>query len=803
MPRRKLPGLALALCFVNLATAATSMQSQEDLNKTADSFYAGLAIDETNIYEVKDATLSKDIGSFKLASGTLYLAKPINGLITGAVFIGEGSVLIKPTRPMDRKCLELSSQEHLKKKLDGQLSTTFKELVILSLDDSLADFVKTLKIGGLATGTARASEILKDRQNVWKSQETTFDLTFTEKMAGLHEGPLVLEFNSTDLGWLAFTFSPRQTYEVVLLSRERVGMFYLDHRLINTHKLAEFDAAGVYIGDALKDQKDLIDVKRYKMEITIPDTNHFLVEADVTFSPLVDNLEIVDFDLVNNIAGSRSTEKAKPIYLNQVTDSAGNKLPFVHRKNTILVVPSEPLKRGTDYTFHFSLDEQTIIQLSSVHYFVLNTYPWFPQHGYLGGKYGMEWTIKAKKPLVATGSGRIVREESDRTFNITQLVFEKDVQFPSLIFGQYQKVLDSYKTTQSGTNVDLAVYSWPSATFFIPSDDGPPVSVNVTVPGSKPKSILEEAKEIIKFCENLYGPFPYETLQVAQMSPGLGFGQAPPGFVQLTGEAFMSSADIANFSRGNADFFHEFFSHEIAHQWWGHTIAWASDEDVWLSESYAEYTAGLYVMQLLGQVRFQGKLKEWKDLAKIADPHAPIAWANSVSGTNAGLWRTGLIYNKGPYVVHMLRMQVGHENFVKAMKNLTAKYRYQQITTDQLKQEFEAVVGYKLDYFFDQWYRGTGIPVFDYSTSVQPTPDGKWLATVKISQRDKENFKVVSMPVFFHFGKDKVLAKDRPVLKADDVYQVKLAEKPENITLDDYHTLLADYVKQTSGAGQP
>jgi aminopeptidase N len=280
------------------------------------------------------------------------------------------------------------------------------------------------------------------------------------------------------------------------------------------------------------------------------------------------------------------------------------------------------------------------------------------------------------------------------------------------------------------------------------------------------------------------------------MSPGLGFGQAPPGFVQLTGEAFMSSSQLTDIARLNPDFFHEFFAHEVSHQWWAHEIKWVADEDVWLSESFAEYSAGLYVMQRLGADRFQGKMKVWKDNARIADPHAPIAWANNVRGPNAGLWRTGLIYNKGPYVVHMLRMQVGHENFVKAMKSLMAKYKYQEITTDQLRQEFETVVGYKLDYFFDQWFRGTGIPTFDYSSSVKQTEDGKWLATVNVKQRDKDNLKIVSMPVFFHFAKDQVITRDRPILKAEESFQVKLPEKPTSITLDDFHTLLADIVAQ-------
>ncbi|HEY3174536.1 MAG TPA: M1 family aminopeptidase [Candidatus Polarisedimenticolia bacterium] len=791
--------LALVVALSITGTGWAAISKQEDLGRLYEGFYSGLAIDESNAYEVKDVTLTKDIGTFKLSSGVIFLTKPIEGLVTSAVFIGEGSVTIKPTRVMDRKCLDIAAQEHLNRKTGGQLVSKFSEAFLFSLDGTLDELSKKLTVKAASADVSRAAGLLKHRSEVAKSQELPFDLSFIQRQAGLQEGPVYIDFKSADDGWLAYSYSPRDQYEVRLTAREKIGAYWGFRPLIVTHKLSDLDASGNFIADPVKDQKAYIDIKKYVMQITIPDTQHFLVEADVIFTPLVDSLPIVDFDLRNNIAGRRSSDSAKPIHLNKVTDASGKDLPFIHHKNRVLILPPEAIHSGTEYNWHFTLDEETIIQLSSVHYFVLNTYPWFPQYGYLGGQYKMDWTVKAKKPLYATGSGKIVEEKSEGSYNITHLVFDKDVQFPSLIFGQYNKVTDTYVPAAGGTNVALAVFSWPRTTFFDLEGDTPQ-SFDITVPGGKPKDVLNEAKAIIKFGEELYGPFPYDQLQVAQMSPGLGFGQAPPGFVQLTGEAFMSSAELANFGRGNADFFHEFFSHEIGHQWWGHTIGWASDEDVWLSESYAEYTAGLYVMGLLGQDRFQGKMRQWKDRAREADPHGAIAWANNLSGPSAGRYRTGLIYDKGPYVVHMLRSQVGHDNFVKAMKNLTAKYRYQQIGTDQLRKEFEAVVGYKLDYFFDQWYRGTGIPYFDYTTNVRQSEDGKWLATINISQRDKENFKIVSMPVFFHFGKDKVIVKERPVMKADDVYQVKLPEKPDSITLDDYHTLLADIVAQGASA---
>ena len=804
------PGI---LCFVLLGTSAAAAKApytKEDMTRLADAFYSTVGLEPGGGRAVKDLTIRKDLAIVTLKQGTLYLAKPVEGIQASAVFLGEGSLSISPVRPMDKECMNIAASEHFKKQPGGRFVSDFSEMVVISFDGTLAGLLKELQTSE-GPDAERAGRILKDRIDQIRAREEDseesghqmpLDLALVENASGtVSDGPFLLQVNSKDFGWVQFIYDDHQTYEVRLSGFENVGTYSEERPLLVTHKASDLDTAGRELMDALKDQKEQVDVQSYKMDITIPDTQHFLVEGKLTFSPLRDGLHTARFDLINYINSRTEGPTAKHLRVLQITDAAGTPLPFIHRKHMLVVALPTPPAAGDSVSLGFSLDEQTIVQLSSVHYLVLNDYPWFPQHGYGGGKYTMDWTIKAKKPLYATGSGGLIQEDlTDRVYNVTRLSFEKEVAIPSLIFGQYQKVTDVYTPKAGGTKVNLAVFSWPQAQFNV-LEARPPQTVEVTVPSGKPKDILNEAKQIIEMGESLYGPFPYSSLNVVQMSPNMGFGQSPPGLVQLTGEAFMSAGEIANFSNANADFFHEFFSHEVGHQWWGHVIPWAADEDVWLSESLAEYNAGLYVMALLGPDRFQGKLKEWRDNARIADPHGSIAWADNIRGMNAQQYRIGLLYNKGPYVVHMLRSQVGHENFLKALRNLIEKHRFKPTTTDDLKREFELVVGYKLDFFFDQWFRSTGIPTFDYSTSIHQADDGKWVASVKISQRDKDHLKVVSMPVFFHFGKDKVVVKDRPILTAEDLYQIKLPEKPEKITLDDHKTLLADIVSQDP-AGQ-
>ena len=798
MRARLLVSLTILIALTGQTGAAdtTTITTKQQLDEALGMLYGKQTIDESTARKVQNKTFKSDIATFTLRNGTLYPAAPLNGRVTAAVFIGDGAVTIQPVRAMDRECLDLAMKRHLNVTPGGKVDETFTTLFLVGLDETIPELLGA-DPATPGEGLQEARRILADRLAVLSTEEYPLDILYTQHLAGIKSPFLVADFKTPSKGWLTFAFNPRAQTEVQFVTWEKIGRFDVAWPLIITHKTSDSDPNGRLTVDSLKDQKPLIDITQYKMEVEIPDTRHILVETDVIFRPIEKDLRLVDFDLVNNIAGVRSTDSAKPIHLLKVTMN-GAEMPFAHVKNTALVIPPAPLEAGKDYTFHFSLDEETIRQLSSVHYLMLNTYPWYPQHGYLGGQAKMDWTIKAKKPLQATGSGHIIRDAVEGPYNVTQLQFNTDVIFPSLIFGQYNKVTDQYPSSD-GRTIGLSVYSWPRATFY--ALDNPTVSFDVTVPGGKAKNVLAEAKDVIKFLESLYGPFPYDQVQIAQMSPFLGFGQAPPGFLQLTGEAFMSSSDIASFSNANADFFHEFFGHEMAHQYWAHAIQWSTDEDQWLSESFAEHTAGLYVLALQGKTRFEGKLKEWRDAARTGDPQAPIAWANNLGGPNAGKWRTDLIYNKGPYVVHMLYSQLGHDTYMKAMQALIKKYRFQQITTDQMAQELSKTAGYDLNYFFDQWFRGTGIPTIDYSWEGKQTEDGKYLATVKLSQRDKAKVKVLSVPIYFHFGKDQVVVKNRPMLQAEDIYQLKLPSKPERITVDDNKTLLADIIGQGDAAG--
>lgn len=223
-------------------------------------------------------------------------------------------------------------------------------------------------------------------------------------------------------------------------------------------------------------------------------------------------------------------------------------------------------------------------------------------------------------------------------------------------------------------------------------------------------------------------------------------------------------------------------------------IGWYEDQDAWLSESFAEYSAGIFVKQLKGERRFQQKIKEWRQWANVADSAGPIATANRIGGDTAGRDRFFLLYGKGPLVVHMLRKQIGDDQFRKAMTAVMERYRNQNIKTENLRMEIERVVGYKMDWFFDQWFRDTGIPKIHVKYEVTPASAGGYILSGTVSQ-DPATFKrFLSFPLRIYFSKGRVANQVIRIGQPQQEFKFKLPENPKKVTVDEDNDLLAEII---------
>ena len=139
-----------------------------------------------------------------------------------------------------------------------------------------------------------------------------------------------------------------------------------------------------------------------------------------------------------------------------------------------------------------------------------------------------------------------------------------------------------------------------------------------------------------------------------------------------------------------------------------------SYEEQWLTESFAEMSAGLLIRALRGKSDFDGLTSYWRSRAKEATEIAPIPLANRIRNhvdrDTAWYARTFLLYAKGPSLLNSIRLQLGDDDFLKFLRSCQATFAWKFGNTKTVRLILDTITGKDWTPFFDQYYWGTGLP---------------------------------------------------------------------------------------------
>src|SRR5450432_136035 len=117
-------------------------------------------------------------------------------------------------------------------------------------------------------------------------------------------------------------------------------------------------------------------------------------------------------------------------------------------------------------------------------------------------------------------------------------------------------------------------------------------------PSALLQNAMVDAQNSIRVFTTWFGPLPYGRLAIT-MQPEFNFGQSWPTLVYLPVTSFLDATQRWSLLRSSAfkfaDFIQDVTPHEVAHQWWGHILGWATYRDQWLSEGFADFSASLYL----------------------------------------------------------------------------------------------------------------------------------------------------------------------------------------------------------------
>ena len=167
-------------------------------------------------------------------------------------------------------------------------------------------------------------------------------------------------------------------------------------------------------------------------------------------------------------------------------------------------------------------------------------------------------------------------------------------------------------------------------------------------------------------------------------------------------------------------FSHELIAHELAHQWFGDYITCGSWSEIWLNEGFATYLTGMYYENLNADPWWT----HWREvvLKRIMSLPGGSVYVSDTTDINR-IFDGRLSYNKGAYVLHMLRGQLGDSIFFEGVKNYLTDPRVVNgfATTDLLRENIELAADTSLVEFFNDWIYGEGFPKYQIDCFVLGT----------------------------------------------------------------------------------
>ncbi|WP_243329643.1 M1 family metallopeptidase [Mesoterricola sediminis] len=385
--------------------------------------------------------------------------------------------------------------------------------------------------------------------------------------------------------------------------------------------------------------------------------------------------------------GARLWE-ASPVRVTSVTDAAGRALAFHHGNNDLLVDLGRTASPDEVITLRVEIQGRLLFNPDNVDCFKFDIEPWFPLPEASGEYYTLRAEVRTPKAWVAVSGGETIKRSEEDGMNVMRVAFNRPVCNYALFIGKFVLTEEVFGKRR------INVASYVSA-------------------GVQSKQIAKLANAFIDLYGEILAPFPYDEFVIVQ-DRDLGYGQAPPGMMILSDEAFEGKTD--DFAKFFTHGLNQRIAHEVAHQYWGGLLKTPSAEEEWLDEAFAEYMSGeaMKFVRGKGDSAFDGVVGRWKVNAEFAAPLGPIPMANRIhlakDRRHSALIRFALLYGKGPFLLQRIRERIGDKDFWRFMKSMQINFKDKFVTTDDVRMVLEAVTRQDFKPFFDKYYYGLALP---------------------------------------------------------------------------------------------
>lgn len=752
---------------------------------------------------VSNFELRREAGKFLLHSGTVCFTAPVEGKVTGAVFAGDGIFLLDPPTDNERKSLKLFTKE-------DEFSEKFEHMV-LRFTDSTYDDIK--KAGSPATGGCDGG-LLKDSQNTTRHKlKQNLEARLLEEVLS----PQPRDF------FMAFIhgkhYNDKEIYEI---DPDRGGnqVAFRTYDENKSGEWAQFSISHEHGGPAAGKPYE---IEHQQLETSFEKNGSLSGKAAATIVVRREGLRVIPFSLFRPLRVQSVALEGQPLsFIQEDKNDDGN----------YAVILPKPLSFGEKVVVTTVYGgKEAVSNEGGGNYFPVARDDWYPNnpHGFFGEYATYDMTLRIPKGLKMAATGVLVSESNEGNQNVSVWKSETPQNVAGFSFGRFKaeeaKLTKPEYFIQSFANSEPP--DWVESLKVATGDDLPTTGSHMTAGsalGSMEtaqlnKKALAEAELAVPLYTDFFGPSLFKHLQLTQQT-ACNFGEAWPELVWIP-ICYYFDTTVRHQLRmdwGDRGYWTAVTPHEIAHQWWGHTVGFASGRDQWMSEGFADMSASLYLSMI--EKNPKKFIKFWNDerellLERDAQGFRAIDVGPLTMGYRASNSRTGfgttrrLIYPKGAYILHMIRFmmwsnQTMDQRFKETMQDFVKTYSGKAATTEDFKamiekhmtKEMDLEGNQKMDWFFNEYVYGTQLPSYQFTSSFDTGADGDTVMSFKVTQSNvDEKFRML-VPIYLELQDGKTFFLGRARLAGNNSVEQKvplkgMKTKPRRALISYYDDVLA------------
>ncbi len=752
------------LCF--LVSCLGLARAQRPAN--ANSYYQQLRnlLPGGDVITVKDFELKREGAAFTFHSGSFAFYGEVNGKVTGAVFKGSGHLHVTPANAEERHNLSILTHSE-------EFDEDFDEAVLRFTDGTAAELHKAS--AGPGTADHNFTQQAEELNTLMRTKlQQNIHLRLLEDVLDPAPGGFFLAaIHGHKYSHLFFTIDPYgvpgvEPEGVALMSWNDWGPMFLTASNLSSDSTQRRPFRA--------DHEDL--------DTTIEKGGFLTGLANVHIIALQDGVTVVPLDLYPTLRVSK-VETDQGVALDYVQEKKEEDADFG-------VVLAQPLKKGEAVTLRVAYGGKEVVQSEgNANYYPVARESWYPNAGQEFGDYAtyhMLFHVPKGLQLIATGTKTNETTEG----KVTTTEWKSDVPLPVAGFniGDFT-MKEATVPNKMGDNLTVDAYAnkQPPDMFNAladainnaplgGNDDAPQGAVGkLNTTGMLPVE-LSQSQVAAQIYTQYFGPLPFTHIAITQQF-ACNYGQSWPMLVYLPICGFLDSTQQHTLGLHPEDMYWKMVTpHEVAHQWWGHTVGFRSYRDQWMSEGFADESASIFL--LMTRPKPNDYLDFWKEEHKMLTEKnsmgfRPIDVGPVTMGYRLNTEKTGwsvtreLIYPKGAYILHMVRMMMwdpreGDKQFIETMHDFVNTYKLRPATTEDFKAVIEKHMSpmmdmdgnHKMDWFFNEYVYGTNLPTYHFESQLTPDGDKTTLHFKLVQSGVPADFKML-VPLYLEFADGKTV----------------------------------------------